>query len=138
MWTEGRKAIAKALKPTLLQSKFDAYAQCVDDAVAILEGESAHAQGCGGTVDVAPVMHALALDMVAESLFGERLGALRSQGGQAGCDDNSDGVNGGDDSRGGSVDPVVEAFCFAETEMVRDASSMFVLKNIFIAVLILF
>ena len=73
-----------------------------DTAVGVVKGTAA---GDPGTVDVAPIMHALALDMVCDTLFCERLGALQSE---------ADGTS----------DAVVMAFRFAENEMVRRTSSM--------------
>ena len=58
-----------------------------------------------GIVDVAPLFHATALDMVCEAIFCERLGAIEGM-------------------REGKPDTLVEAFRFAEDEMARRTSSM--------------
>ena len=100
-WSTTRKAIGRSLKPTYVRKLFGKITACAAEAAAVLR---ARAQD-GAPVDVAPLFHALALDIVCEAVFCERVGALAACG-------------------AGQPDPVVEAFRFAEDEMVRRTSSM--------------
>ena len=102
VWAAGRKAIGRSLKPAYIRSLHSKLASCTDAAADILEQRAASA--ATRTIDVAPVFHALALDVVCEAIFGEPAGALQAE-------------------RDGRSDPIVKAFRVAEDEMVRRTAS---------------
>ena len=127
-WKTGRKAIGKSLRPTYIRTLFRQVESCANDALDLLStmvdeascppsvaaAASARVQAgrgalsstsSSGIVDVAPLFHATALDMVCEAIFCERLGAIEGM-------------------REGKPDTLVEAFRFAEDEMARRTSSM--------------
>ena len=100
LWSSTRKSIGRSLKPTYIRTLHHKILQCARELAELLRQ---HGQGGTKPVDVAPLFHAVALDIVCESVFFERAGALAAM-------------------REGCPDPVVEAFRFAEDEMVRRTS----------------
>jgi cytochrome P450 len=102
-WSTTRKAIGKSLKPMVVRSLFGQINECAGDCVLLLQHLVEQNQN-NSTIDIAPIFHALALDVVCESIFDGNVGAIASL-------------------RNGKYDPIVESFRFAEDEMVRRTSS---------------
>lgn len=91
-WKTSRKAIGKSLKPSYVRSLFSQIDSCAASVVEILEQHHT----AGTEIDVAPLFHAAALDIVCESVFCERLGAIAALA-------------------AGRPDPVVDAFRLASS-----------------------
>jgi cytochrome P450 len=102
VWKRGRAAIKAGLKTPYIRSLHGEISACVDACAALLRQRSEH----GATpVDVSPINHATALDMIGHVLLREELGALHSL-------------------QTSLENPVAAAFAFAENEIVRRTASL--------------
>lgn len=99
-WTSTRKAIAKSLKTTYIRSLFDAIVEHVDVVAEWLESRDLTSD-----LDLAPIMHAITIDVVCFAVFKSKLGAVEAV-------------------MEGRPNELVESFKYASNEMARRNSSM--------------
>lgn len=99
-WTSARKSIGKSLKTAYIRSLYASIVQVVNDVAGWLESRDLTTD-----LDLAPIMHAITIDVVCHAVFKSKLGAVEA-------------VIQGRPNR------LVEAFKLASNEMARRNSSM--------------